>query len=315
MKRKRAPSPIVQQPVAQSYARFLAGIKERIRTAQVKAALAANAELVLHYWEIGGDILANQARQGWGAKVIDRLAADLQQIPWGHNCVLLDRVRDAHARAFYIRHTIQHGWARSVLVHQIDTQLHKRQGLAPTNFARALPAPESDLAREMLKDPYILQPAALDESANERALESALLARLKDFLIELGSGFAFVGNQVRLEVNGEEFFLDLLFYHTRLHCYIVIDLKVVDFQPEFAGKMNFYQTAVDNVFKSDKDAPTIGLILCRGKNKTIVEYTLRDVKSPMGVAEYRLLPPKLKTKLPPVSQLKDAVASLDVPKS
>ena len=391
--------------------------------------------------EKNGDILANQARQGWGAKVIDRLAADLQrdfpklsgysvrnlkymrafaeswpdrpivhqlaaQIPWGHNCVLLDRVRDAHARAFYIRHTIQHGWARSVLVHQIDTQLHKRQGLAPTNFARALPAPESDLAREMLKDPYILQPAALDESANERALENALLARLKDFLIELGSGFAFVGNQVPLEVDREEFFLDLLFYHTRLHCYIVIDLKVVDFQPEFAGKMNpvryqsyepvplrlcpaksqrqqplcwrntrpafanpatrrrrcaihgvpssvgtcllrsvplttrciqarevfekrmgqtlpqdaarrlshevnFYQTAVDNVFKSDKDVPTIGLILCRGKNKTIVEYTLRDVKSPMGVAEYRLLPPKL----PPVSQLKDAVASLDVPKS
>jgi predicted nuclease of restriction endonuclease-like (RecB) superfamily len=349
-KRKSAPKAIVQQPVAQSYARFLAGIKERIRTAQVRAALAANAELVLHYWEIGGDILANQARQGWGAKVIDRLAADLQrdfpklsgysvrnlkymrafaeswpdrpivhqlaaQIPWGHNCVLLDRVRDAGTRAFYIRQTIQHGWARSVLVHQIDTQLHKRQGLAPTNFTRALPAPESDLAREMLKDPYILQPAALDESANERALENALLARLKDFLIELGSGFAFVGNQVRLEVDGEEFFLDLLFYHTRLHCYIVIDLKVVDFQPEFAGKMNFYQTAVDNVFKSDKDAPTIGLILCRGKNKTIVEYTLRDVKSPMGVAEYRLLPPKLKTKLPPVSQLKDAVASLDVPKS
>jgi predicted nuclease of restriction endonuclease-like (RecB) superfamily len=350
MKRKRAPKTIVQQPVAQSYARFLAGIKERIRTAQVKAALAANAELVLHYWEIGGDILANQARQGWGAKVIDRLAADLQrdfpklsgysvrnlkymrafaeawrhreivqqlaaQIPWGHNCVLLDRVRDADARAFYIRYTIQHGWARSVLVHQIDTHLHKRQGLAPTNFSRALPAPESDLAREMLKDPYILQPAALDESANERALENALLARLKDFLIELGSGFAFVGNQVRLEVEGDEFFLDLLFYHTRLHCYIVIDLKVVDFQPEFAGKMNFYQTTVDNVFKTDKDAPTIGLILCRGKNKTVVEYTLRDVKSPMGVAEYRLLPPKLKTKLPPVSQLKDAVASLDVPKS
>ncbi len=350
MKRKRAPKTIVQQLGAQSYAHFLAGIKERIRTAQVKAALAANAELVLHYWEVGRDILANQARQGWGAKVIDRLAADLQrafpklrgysvrnlkymrafaeswpdrpivqqlaaQIPWGHNCVLLDRVTDPEARAFYIRNTIQHGWARSVLVHQIDTHLHKRQGLAPTNFARALPAPESDLAREMLKDPYILQPAALDESANERALENALLARLKEFLIELGFGFAFVGNQVRLEVDGEEFFLDLLFYHTRLHCYIVIDLKVVDFQPEFAGKMNFYQTAVDNVFKSDKDAPTIGLILCRGKNKTIVEYTLRDVKSPMGVAEYRLLPPKLKTKLPPVSQLKDAVASLDVPRA
>ncbi len=350
MKRKRAPKAIVQQPGAQSYACFLASIKEHIRRAQVKAALAANAELVLHYWEIGRAILANQARQGWGAKVIDRPAADLQrefptlrgysvrnlkymrafaeawpdrqivhqlgaQIPWKHNCVLLDGVKDTAARVFYIRNTIQHGWARSVLVHQIDTQLHKRQGIAPTNFARVLPAPESDLAREMLKDPYVLQPAALDESANERALESALIARLKEFLIELGAGFAFVGNQVRVEVNGEEFFLDLLFYHTRLHCYIVIDLKVVDFQPEFAGKMNFYQTAVDNLFKSEKDAPTIGLILCRGKNRTVVEYTLRDVKSPMGVAEYRLLPPKLKTKLPPVSQLKDAVARLNVPKS
>jgi len=345
MKRKRTTRAIVQQPVAQTYARFLASIKARIRTAQVKAALAANAELVLHYWEIGRDILANQVRQGWGAKVIDRLAADLQrdfpklsgysvrnlkymrafagswpdrsivqqlaaQIPWGHNCVLLDRVNGPETRAFYIRNTIQHGWARSVLVHQIDTHLHKRQGNAPTNFDRALPAPESDLAREMLKDPYILQPAALDESANERALENALLARLKDFLIELGSGFAFVGNQVRLEVNGEEFFLDLLFYHTRLHCYIVIDLKVVDFQPEFAGKMNFYQTAVDNLLKSDQDAPTIGIILCRGKNKTVVEYTLRDVKSPMGVAEYRLLPPKLKAELPAVSQIKDAVAEI-----
>jgi predicted nuclease of restriction endonuclease-like (RecB) superfamily len=245
-------------------------------------------------------------------QIVHQLGA---QIPWKHNCVLLDGVKDAEARVFYIRNTIQHGWARSVLVHQIDTQLHKRQGIAPTNFARALPAPESDLAREMLKDPYILQPAALDESANERALEKALIARLKEFLIELGAGFAFVGNQVRVEVNGEEFFLDLLFYHTRLHCYIVIDLKVVDFQPEFAGKMNFYQTAVDNLFKSEKDAPTIGLILCRGKNRTVVEYTLRDVKSPMGVAEYRLLPPKLKTKLPPVSQLKDAVARLNVPKS
>lgn len=345
MKRTRATKAIVQQPGAQSYARFLASIKERIRTAQVKAALAANAELVLHYWEIGRDILANQAQQGWGAKVIDRLSTDLQrdfptlsgysvrnlkymrafatawpdraivhqlgaQIPWKHNCVLLDRVKDAKTREFYVRKTVGNGWSRSVLVHQIDTDLHQRDGKAPSNFALTLPPPQSDLARKLLKDPYIFKPAALDESANERALENALLARLKDFLIELGSGFAFVGNQVRLEVDGDEFFLDLLFYHTRLHCYIVIDLKVVDFQPEFAGKMNFYQTAVDNILKTDKDAPTIGLILCRGKNKTVVEYTLRDVKSPMGVAEYRLLPPKLKAKLPPVSQIKDAVAEI-----
>src|SRR5271165_2459451 len=333
----------VQQLAAQSYDRFLSGVKERIRTAQIKAVLAANAELILHYWEIGRDILANQHRQGWGAKVIDRLSADLQQafpklggysvrnlkymrafakawpdrsivqqlaaqIPWMHNCLLLDRVKDESIRSFYIQNTIQHGWARSVLAAQIDTKLHARQGAAPTNFSLTLPPLQSDLAREMLKDPYIFRSAPLDDTAPERVLENALIARLKDFLLELGSGFAFLGNQVRLEVGGDEFFIDLLFYHTRLHCYIVIDLKVVDFQPEFAGKMNFYQAAVDNLIKAQDDGPTIGLILCRGKNKTVVEYTLRDAKSPLGVAEYRLLPSDLKTALPGVQQLKNIVA-------
>jgi len=345
MNRPRKISPAkskVHQHGAQSYDRFLSGIKERIRTAQVKAVLAANAELILHYWEIGQDILANQHGQGWGAKVIDRLSADLQQafpklggysvrnlkymralaeawpdrsivqqlvaqIPWGHNCTLLDRVKDEATRTFYIQNTIQHGWARSVLAHHIDTKLHTRLGRAPTNFSLTLPPLQSDLARELLKDPYIFRPAPLDENAPERALENALIARLKDFLLELGSGFAFVGNQVRLEVGGDEFFIDLLFYHTRLHCYIVIDLKVVDFQPEFAGKMNFYQAAVDNLIKTKNDGPTIGLILCRGKNKTVVEYTLRDAKSPLGVAEYRLLPTDLKTALPGVQQLKNIV--------
>jgi predicted nuclease of restriction endonuclease-like (RecB) superfamily len=336
--------PKVHQPDAQSYERFLVSIKERIRTAQVKAVLAANAELILHYWEIGRDILANQQRQGWGAKVIDRLSTDLQQafpklggysvrnlkymrsfaeawpdrsivqqlvaqIPWGHNCTLLDQVEDEATRVFYARNTIHHGWARSVLAHQIDTKLHNRLGAAPTNFSLTLPPPQSDLAREMLKDPYIFRPAPLDENAPERELENALIARLKDFLLELGSGFAFVGNQVRLEVGGDEFFIDLLFYHTRLHCYIVIDLKVVDFQPEFAGKMNFYQAAVDNLIKTKNDGPTIGLILCRGKNKTVVEYTLLDAKSPLGVAEYRLLPTDLKAALPGVQQLKNIVTN------
>jgi predicted nuclease of restriction endonuclease-like (RecB) superfamily len=342
-KRKSTPSPIVQQPGAQFYDRFVEGIKQRIRTAQIKAALAANAQLVLHYWEIGCDILASQKRKGWGAKVIDRLASDIQrefpklsgysarnlkymrafaeawpdrpivqqlaaQIPWGQNCVLLDRLKDADTRAFYIRKTLEHGWSRSVLIHQLDTNLHKRLGKAPSNFALTLPPPQSDLARELLKDPYIFKPAPLDESANERALEDALLNRLKDFLIELGAGFAFVGNQYRIQVNGDEFFLDLLFYHTRLHCYVVVDVKVVDFEPEFAGKMSFYQAAVDNLVKTPQDSATIGIILCKGKNKTVVEYTLRDAKSPIGVAEYRLLPPKLKAKLPETKQLKKLVA-------
>jgi predicted nuclease of restriction endonuclease-like (RecB) superfamily len=348
MSAPRKSSAIVQQPGAQLYKRFVASIKERVRTAQIKAALAANAELILHYWEIGRDILANQKREGWGTKIIDRLAADLQrefpklagysarnlkymrafaaawpdreivqqlaaQIPWGHNCALLDRLKDTETRAFYIRKTIEHGWSRPVLIHQLDTKLHHRLGKAPTNFALTLPPVQSDLARELLKDPYIFKLAPLNESAGERAVERALLIRLKDFLIELGAGFAFVGNQYRLEVDGEEFLLDLLFYHTRLHCYVVIELKVVDFQPEFVGKMNFYQAAVDNLVKTKEDAPTIGIILCRGKNKTVVEYTLRDAKNPIGVAEYRLLPPAFKTQLPEASRLKQVVARTETP--
>ena len=346
--RKSKTPAIMHQPAAQLYERFIAGIKQHIRTAQIKVALAANAELVLHYWEIGRDILASQKHEGWGTKVIDRLAADLHQefptlsgysarnlkymrafveawpdrsivqrlvaqLPWGHHCVLLDRVKDAKTREFYIRKTVEHGWSRSVLVHQLDTQLHKRAGKALTNFALTLPPEQSDLAREMIKDPFIFKPAPLDESAHERALEKALLARLKDFLIELGTGFAYVGNQYRLEVDGEEFFLDLLFYHTKLHCYVVIDLKVVDFQPEFVGKMNFYQTTVDKQVKSDADGPTIGIILCRGKNKTVVEYTLNQARKPVAVAEYRLLPPKLKAQLPDASKLKQLVANTEVP--
>jgi len=331
-----------------SYLDFLSELKLKIQSAQVKAAVAVNRELIILYWEIGRSILARQEQEGWGAKVIDRLSADLQrefptlsgytvrnlkymrafaaawpdramvhqlgaQIPWKHNCVLLDRIKDAATREYYIRKTVEHGWSRSVLIHQLDTGLHKRAGKAPTNFALTLPPPQSDLAREMIKDPFIFKPAPLDESACERALEKALLARLKDFLIELGSGFAFVGNQYRMEVDGDEFFLDLLFYHTRLHCYVVIDLKVVDFKPEFVGKMNFYQTAVDKQVKTDADGPTIGIILCRGKNKTVVEYTLHQARKPVAVAEYRLLPPRFKAQLPDASKLKQVVAHVEVP--
>jgi predicted nuclease of restriction endonuclease-like (RecB) superfamily len=249
--------------------------------------------------------------QAWpDREIVHQLGA---QIPWKHNCVLIDRVKDTETRAFYIRKTVEHGWSRSVLIHQLDTNLHKRLGKAPSNFALTLPPPQSDLAREILKDPYIFKPAPLDEFATERAIEKALVDRLKDFLIEMGSGFAFVGNQYRIEVDRDEFFLDLLFYHTRLHCYIVIDLKVVDFEPEFAGKMSFYQAAVDNLVKTPQDAPTIGIILCKGKNQTVVEYTLRDAKSPIGVAEYRLLPPRLKAELPEAKQLKKLVAETKAP--
>jgi predicted nuclease of restriction endonuclease-like (RecB) superfamily len=332
----------MSEPETSAYGRFLDGVKERIRSGQVKASLAANAELVLLFWDLGRAILEQQRAQGWGAKVIDRLSGDLKstfpelkgfsvrnlkymrkfaeewpdaemvqqlaaQIPWGHHCVLLDKVPGAEARAFYIAQSCEHGWSRASLVHQIESGLLDRQGKAPTNFVRTLPAPQSELARELLKDPYVLKPAALDPSARERDLEAALIARLRDFLLELGSGFAFLGNQYPLTVDGEDFYLDLLFYHTRLHCYVVVDLKVVDFRPEFAGKMSFYQSAVDSALKSPQDHPTIGIILCKGKNNTVVEYTLRDMRSPIGVAEYRLLPPNLKGKLPGPQKIRKLV--------
>jgi predicted nuclease of restriction endonuclease-like (RecB) superfamily len=244
------------------------------------------------------------------SEIVQQLAA---QIPWGQNCVLLDRLKDAATRAFYIRKTVEHGWSRSVLIHQLDTGLHKRLGKAPSNFALTLPSPQSELAREILKDRYIFKPAPLDKSATERALEKALLDRLKDFLIEMGARFRLCRQPIPARSKWRSISSSTCSSITPgFTCYVVIDLKIVDFEPEFAGKMSFYQAAVDNLIKTPQDAATIGIILCRGKNKTVMEYTLRDAKSAMGVAEYRLLPRKLKAKLPPVSQLKDAVTGVDV---
>src|SRR5689334_15985081 len=267
---------IVKQPVSQltlDYPLLLEDLKARIRTAQVRAALAINRQLVLLYWEIGRQILESQRREGWGAKVIDRLSNDLRQafpdamgfsprnlkymrafaeawpdeafvqealaqITWYHNITILDKVKDPSAREFYIRHTTLHGWSRAVLVHQIESGLHQRQGKALNNFDRVLPAPQSDLAREVLKDPYIFD--FLGPEAAEREIEQGLVAQVRKFLLELGAGFALVGTQVHLEVDGQDFYLDLLFYHLRLRCFVVVELKAGEFQPEHAGKMSFY---------------------------------------------------------------------------
>jgi predicted nuclease of restriction endonuclease-like (RecB) superfamily len=325
----------------EGYEPFLKDLKDRIRTARVCAALAVNRELVLLYWSIGRDILARQQQHGWGAKIIDRLAADLRkafpemtglsprnlkymrafaeawrhesfvqqvvaQIPWGHNVRILDYVKDATEREWYIRQTIQNGWSRNVLVHQIESGLYRRQGKALTNFSRTLPAPQSELAQQVIKDPYNFEFLTLAEEARERQLERALIDHLRDFLLELGVGFAFVGSQYALEVGGQEFRLDLLFYHLRLRAFVVIEVKVVDFQPEFSGKMNFYLSAVDDLLRHPDDQPSIGIILCKSKNKVVAEYALRDIRKPVGIADYRLteaLPKRLQGSLPTVEEL------------
>lgn len=236
--------------------------------------------------------------------------APLALLTWYHHTTLLDKVKDNDTRLYYINKTIENGWSRNVMLHQIESQLHLRQGKAITNFNITLPATHSDLAREMFKNPYLLDFLNIGEEAKERELENALIQNLKKFLLELGRGFAYVGNQFNLGVGGDDFFLDLLFYNTRLHCYVVFELKVGDFKPEFAGKLNFYLNAVDAQIKTDEDKPTIGILLCKTPNETIVEYALRGIDKPMGVADFELkkaLPDKLKADLPTIEELEKEI--------
>jgi predicted nuclease of restriction endonuclease-like (RecB) superfamily len=323
------------------YYDFLRELKGRILQAQVRAVISVNRELVLLYWQIGRDILNRQQQRGWGAKIIDNLAADLQkafpemkgfsprnlkymrsfagtypdeqfvqevlaQIPWYHNIALMEKLKSSEERLWYARQTIEQGWSRNVLVHQIESGLYRRQGKADTNFSRTLPDAQSELAQQLLKDPYNFDFISLGKEAQERELEKALIDRIRDFLLELGVGFAFVGSQYHLEVEGEDFYIDLLFYHLRLRCFVVIDLKVEAFKPEFSGKMSFYVSAVDDLLKHRDDMPTIGMILCKNKKQKIVEYALRDMNKPIGVSTYQLreaLPEQLQGSLPTVEQL------------
>lgn len=328
-------------PASDTYADLLASIKTRIQEAQVRAAIAVNQELVLLYWHIGNDILARQAADGWGKGVIPRLAKDLAsqfpamkglsprnlgymksfaeawpeesilqqaaaKLPWFHNCLILDKIKDPAERLWYVHATIEHGWSRSVLAMQIESGIYQRKGKALTNFDRTLPAPHSDLAQQVLKDPYNFDFLTLSEEAHERDLEQGLLSHLRQFLVELGVGFAFVGSQVPLEVGGEDFRIDLLFYHLKLRCFVVIDLKMTPFKPEYAGKMNFYLSAVDDLMRHPDDQPSIGLILCKTKNQVVAEYAVRDVSKPLGIAEFThlaKLPEEFKRTLPSIEEL------------
>ncbi|WP_236506499.1 PDDEXK nuclease domain-containing protein [Tychonema sp. BBK16] len=302
------------------------------------------------YWQIGRDILNRQQQQGWGTKVIDNLATDLRkafpemkgfssrnlkymrsfaetypdeqfvqevlaQITWYHNIALIEKLKSSEERLWYARQTIEQGWSRNVLVHQIESGLYRRQGKADTNFSRTLPNPQSELAQQLLKDPYNFDFISLSQEAKERELEKALIDRIRDFLLELGVGFAFVGSQYHLEVEGEDFYVDLLFYHLHLRCFVVIDLKVEAFKPEFSGKMSFYVSAVDDLLKHRDDMPTIGIILCKNKKQKIVEYSLRDMNKPIGVSTYQLretLPEQLQGSLPTIEQLQAELEAVEI---
>jgi predicted nuclease of restriction endonuclease-like (RecB) superfamily len=323
------------------YVEWLNQLKKDIARARQRAASAVNSELVGLYARIGREILFRQETQGWGARVIDRLARDLKdafpdmrgwsssnlkymrffaqqcpdgrigqqpadQLPWFHIVTLLTKLEDQTERGWYAQKTVQNGWSRTSLELHIKNGLRQRQGAAITNFADRLPSPESALAQETLKDPYLFDFLGLSDEAQEREIETGLIRHITRFLLELGSGFAFVGRQLRLEVAGDEFFIDLLFYHTRLKRYVVVELKAVAFKPEHAGQLNFYLSAVDAQIKAEDDNPTIGLLLCKQQNRLVAEYALNGIEKPIGVAEYQLmrnLPEKLGHSLPSIEAI------------
>ena len=360
-----------------NYPALLKEVKDRIRRAQIKATMSANAEMLFMYWDVGRIIDEQRSVEGWGARVIQRLAQDIRnelpetkgfsernlkrmlafyneyrmlligpppvaqlsgdkdspigplavaqsvsnatvtndtllleyvlRLPWAHNAILLG-VKDIAGRLWYMGQTLEHGWSKDWLASQIKQNAYERHGKAVTNFVTHLPAPQSALAQESLKDPYLFDFLTLAEPFQERELETGLVAHVEKFLLELGAGFAFMGRQYHLAVGEQDFYVDLLFYHTKLRCYVVIELKRGKFMPEYAGKVNFYCTVVDDVLRQEHDNPTIGLILCQTHDRVVAEYTLRNVQTPIGVSEYELtrsLPDNLKSSLPTVEEIEE----------
>jgi predicted nuclease of restriction endonuclease-like (RecB) superfamily len=378
------------------YRDLLGEIKTRVRAAQHRAALSANAEMIALYWDIGRMIAARQKLEGWGAGVIPRLAADLKNelpeqkgfsarnigymirfareyglppilqqpaaklpipdllgasvvpqfeasailqqpaaqlqspdvegltivpqpvaqlalpakilfgLPWFHHVILIEKLKDLPMRYWYARQAVEDGWSRDTLIAKIKDRAHERQGAAITNFATTMPEAHAALAQGLLKDPYLFDFLTLEEPFHERELETGLLGHIQKFLLELGRGFAFVGRQHRIEISGRDFYLDLLFYHLHLRCFVVVDLKKGEFKPEYAGKMNFYCSAVDDLLRHEHDAPAIGLILCQTKDRVFAEYALRDLHKPIGIADYeftRALPAELASSLPSIEDI------------
>lgn len=336
-----APAPLQEMP--EKYGEFLTKLKERISRERFKAILSANSALVLMYWDIGQSILERQRDKGWGAKVIDRLSRDLKkafpdmsgfsprnlkymrkfaeswsdriivqevlaQITWYHNLALLEKCKDIEVRLWYAHKTIENGWSRNILAIQIETRLHERQGKAVSNFSAALPPADSDMVAQIFKDPYIFDFLGTDDPRRETELEQKLVDHIQSFLLELGQGFAFVGRQVHLEVGDDDFYIDLLFYHLRLRCYVIVELKATKFNPGHVSQLNMYLNAVDDLLRHPDDKPSIGLLLVKEKNKMVVEYSLAGYTKPIGVADWerqitRSLPEELKSSLPTIEEI------------
>jgi len=343
--------------ISPEYKEFLTSLKSKIKTAQLKAHIRVNEEMLRLYWDIGFMIVEKQKSSSWGDKILENISRDLklefvdlqgfsrtnllymkkwykfysfgqqavdqivQQavaqlqvseiekiffIPWGHNIHIISQSKEINEALFYVNKTIENGYSRAELVKQIKKDLYQRNGKAITNFDIRLPKPQSDLANEITKDPYSFDFLTLRKSYDEKELENALVSNMTKFLLELGSGFAFVGQQYKLSIDNRDFKIDLLFYHTKLHCYVVAELKTTDFKPEYAGKLNFYISAIDEELKSDLDNPTIGILICKSKSDMVVEYALRNVTTPIGISKYELteiLPKEFASSLPTIEQI------------
>ena len=319
-------------------------VMQEIKSAQYHAAVHVNTTLILLYHSIGRIINEHKT---WGNKFIENLAADIRrefpgskgysvrnlkymakfaqtypdlefvqtvsaQIPWSHNVAILDKVKNQEERIWYIQKATENGWSHSVLVHQIESGLYQRQALANkvSNFERRLPSPQSELAVQTMKDPYIFDFIPFKEDMVERDIEQALVRDVTKLLLELGTGFAFLGNQYHLNVGSDDFYIDLLFYNLNLRCYVVIELKTGEFKPEYAGQLNFYLSAVDAILKKEQDAPSIGLLLCKSKNDLVAEYSLKDMSKPIGVSAYQItsnLPKELEKQLPSVEDIQSRI--------
>lgn len=331
-----------------NYAKFISSLKAKIRSSQIKAATSINRELIKLYWSIGKAVAEKQENEGWGTKILERVAKDLQNefpglegfskrnifrmkafyqayekvpqavaqlnslpifsIPWGHNALILEKIKGTAERLWYASKTIEHGWSRSMLTIWIENNLYKREGKAITNFNIALPTPQSDLAQQSLKDPYVFDFLTLNKEFLEKELEDGLVSHIQKFLIELGQGFAFVGHQYPITAGEQELYIDLLFYHLQLRCYIIVELKAEKFDSRDVGQMSAYLSAVDDQLRHVSDQPSIGIILCKTKDNVFAEYVLRNFNRPIGIAEFEVklvekLPKALKSSLPTIEEI------------
>ena len=329
--------------MSDAYLKFIEEVKSEIQKKRISVVLNANSSMICLYWDIGRGILKKQEEEGWGAKIIDRIAKDLKdafpemsgfsprnikymrkfaeswpdfeivqrvvaQIPWRTNISLMDKLKDEESRIWYAYKVIENGWSKTILDLQIESRLMERTGRSVNNFPAALPPEDSDLVNQVFKDPYLFDFLGTDMPRREIEIERQLTEHIQSFLLELGQGFAFVGRQVHLEVGGDDFYLDLLFYHLKLRCFVVVELKACDFEPGFISQLNMYQNVVNDILRHPDDKPTIGLLLVKGKNETVVEYSLAGYQNPIGVAEWKnqmakALPEELRSSLPSIEDI------------